>query len=381
MLGSLLPDRRAITDIPGGGRWSSPSDVSSLIGSPQMTAMATVAGYACIRLVGDTISTLPLRFFRSRSGVDEQIDPPAWYYEPSALELLPTWLFRGVTSLMLQNRAHLMVTDRDRNGVATSSVWLSPLNVRPQRIGSLQLVNQFGQPYPMSDVRSISGFHLAGADQALSPVDTFRQFFKLATKSEEFGARWFEDGAFPSAVLMNDKPMTDAQALQSVERWEGRHRGRRRTAVLSGGTRWEKISSSAADSQFLETQRFVVDNAGRIWGVPGSMIGGSEGSGLTYNTVEGASLRLHVFTLRPLEVRLEQLISALLLPRGQWCQFVPDALFRAQLLDRYNAHKIALEAGFKTANEVRKLEDLPPLPGGDTLRVNQAANRPGGATA
>ena len=66
----------------------------------------------------------------------------------------------------------------------------------------------------------------------------------------------------------------------------------------------------------------------------------------------------------------------MLLPRGQWCQFVPDAIFRAQLLDRYNAHKIALEAGFKTPNEVRKLEDMPPLPGGDTLSVNQAANRP-----
>lgn len=376
MLGSLLPDRRLLADIPGGARWSSPTDIASLIGSPQMQAMATVAGYACVRLVGDTISTLPLRFFRTRNGLDEQIDAPAWYYEPSAMELLPTWLFRGVSSLMLQNRAHLMVTERDSNRVPTASVWLSPLHVRPQRPGSLQLVNQHGRPYPMADVRSVSGFHLAGADQALSPVDTFRQFFKLANKSEEFGARWFEDGAFPSAVLMTDKPMSDEQATMSVERWEGRHKSRRRTGVLSGGMKWEKVSASAADAQFLETQRFVVENSARIWGVPGPMIGGSEGSALTYNTVEGASVKFHTFTLRPIEVRLEQLISALLLPRGQWCQFVPDAIFRAQLLDRYNAHKIALEAGFKTPNEVRKLEDMPPLPGGDTLSVNQAANRP-----
>ena len=105
MLGSLLPDRRLLADIPGGARWSSPTDIASLIGSPQMQAMATVAGYACVRLVGDTISTLPLRFFRTRNGLDEQIDAPAWYYEPSAMELLPTWLFRGVSSLMLDRKS------------------------------------------------------------------------------------------------------------------------------------------------------------------------------------------------------------------------------------------------------------------------------------
>lgn len=368
MFGSLLPDRRAITEIPGGGRWSSGDVVTSLIGSPQMTAMATVAGYACVRLVGDTISTLPLKFFRTMGGEDKRIDPPAWYEEPQPGDMFPTWTFRAVSSLMLQNRAHLLVTARDSAGVATSATWVSPLHVRPQYPGAQQLVNQHGKPYPMADLKSVSGFHLAGADLALSPVDQFRQFFRMAQASEEFGARWFEDGAFPSAVLKTDKPLTDTQAEQSVDRWEAKHRGRRRTSLLSGGMTWEKVSASASDSQFLETQRFAVDNSARIWGVPGPMIGGSEGSGLTYNTVEGAAVRFHTFTLRPSMVRIERLISSLMLPRGQWCQFAPDALFRAQLLDRYQAHRIALEAGFKTANEVRSLEDLPPLDGGDSLR-------------
>jgi HK97 family phage portal protein len=367
MLGRLL-DRRALTDIPGGGRWSSGDVVTSMLGSPQMTAMATVAGYACVRLVGDTISTLPIRFYRTQGGSDTRIDPPSWYADPAPGDMLETWLFRAISSLMLQNRAHCMVTGRDKNGAATSATWLSPLHVRPQSPGSLQLVNQHGKPYPMADLRTVQGFTLAGADQALSPVDQFRRFFQMGVDSEEFGARWFAEGAFPSAVLYTDKTLTTKQAEDSIAYWDAKNRGKRKTSLLSGGMKWEKTSANAVDSQFLETQKFVVDNSARIWGIPGPMIGGSEGSGLTYNTVEGAALRFHTFTLRPTMVRLERLMSALLLPRGQWCQFVPDALFRAQLLDRYQAHKIALDAGFKTPNEVRDLEDLPPLTGGDSLR-------------
>lgn len=362
MLANLLPERRAITDIPGGGRWS--LDPMSVVGSPQLKAMANVAGYACVRLIADTVSSLPIDFYRSRGGVQEQIDPPAWYEMPDAMELRASWLFRGVSSLALQNRAHLMVTARDRQQVATSARWLSPTHVRPQSPGSLQLVDMAGRPLPMADVSTASGFMLAGADESLSPVDTFRRFFRMGDASEEFGARWFEDGAHPTGVLSTDKPMTGAQADETIEAFAAKQGKRRRPVLLSGGMKWQAAQSSAVDSQFLETQKWVVDQAARIWGVPASTIGGSEGGGLTYNTVEGAAIRLATFTLRPTFVRLEQLLSYAMLPRGQWCQFNPDALFRTSLKDRYEAHHIALAAGFKTPDEVRALEDLPPLPNG-----------------
>lgn len=377
MLASLVPDRRAITDIPGLPRWSS-SDPTSLIGSPQMRAMATVAGYACVRLICDTVSTLPLRFYRVRAGIDEQIDPPAWYDQPTERELRVSWLFRGLSSLALANRAHLLVTERDRNGAATQAMWLPPSHVRPRRAGELQLVNEHGRPWPMADLGTVQGFLLAGADAALSPVDTFTRFFRLAGAAEEFGARWFEDGAHPTAVLSIDKQLTGQQADQAVDGFVERIGRRRRPILLSGGLKLDKFQANPAESAWIDTEKWVVDQSARIWGVPASLIGGSEGTGLTYNTVEGAALRFHTFTLRPSIVRLEQLISNVMLPRGQWCQFVPDAIFRSSLLDRYQAHQIALGAGFKTPNEVRKLEDMPPLPNGDTLRP-QTTPTQGGA--
>jgi len=111
----------------------------------------------------------------------------------------------------------------------------------------------------------------------------------------------------------------------------------------------------------MEQRKWNASEIATMFGLPPYMVGGSTGDSLTYATVEGEMIRLWTTALMPMTVRLERALSAWL-PLGQRLRFVPDSLLRSQTLDRYNAHKIALETGFETLAEVRDLENLPPLP-------------------
>ncbi len=323
--------------------------------------MSNIAGFACVRLIADALSTLPLDVFERRGSSQVQVDPPAWFEEPDQGLDLGSWIYQAVTSDLLRSNMFGLVLDRQ--GLTPTVVrWLPPDQVTALVDGSGWLFR--GQVIPRHDMLHTATMLLPGHRMGLAPVDIFRRFFDLGNSSQEFGARWFDDGAMPSAVLMHDAKMTTTQADASIEKWDADHKGRRRTALLSGGMRFEVVGPSAADSQFLETQKFVVNNSARIWGVLAEMIGGETGSNLHYTSPEMTAAHFGTFTLRPRAVRLEKLISRMLPPR-QFAQFNIDAIIRASLLDRYQAHKVALDAGFKTKNEVRVLEDLPPLTTGE----------------
>lgn len=379
MFASLLErEERSITSIPGGPMWSDPQ---RFVGTPECRALATVAAYACIKLKADTISTLPLDFYRERGGKQEKIASPSWYEDPAPRMDRPTWLGQAVASLDLSNNAHLLV-ERNQLEQPIGGMWLPPHNVRT-RIGESQLYDLTGKPWPMARLYSTAAMQLAGAQAGMSPAEQFVTFFKMGMSAEEFGAQWFEEGAHASAILTSELPLTKEQAEEAANGLNARLRRNRRALVFGKGWTYNQQQPSSADAGFIEAQKWVVDQSARIWGIPASLIGGSEGSGLTYNTVEGAALRFVTLSLRPTLVRLETLLSRALLPRGQWCQFNVDALVRASLLDRYNAHQIAITAGFKTPDEVRQLEDMAPLPDGAGANVRPvlANARPGGGTS
>ena len=131
-------------------------------------------------------------------------------------------------------------------------------------------------------------------------------------------------------------------------------------AVLSGGITFAPLQISARDAQLIEQMRWHATEIATMFGLPPYMVGGSTGDSLTYSTVEGENTRLWTQALQPMSVRLEHAFSAWV-PHGQTLRFNPDALLRSQTLDRYNAHEIALRAGFETVDEVRELEHRPPL--------------------
>jgi HK97 family phage portal protein len=118
---------------------------------------------------------------------------------------------------------------------------------------------------------------------------------------------------------------------------------------------------SARDVQLIEARKWNATEIATLFRLPPYLLGGSTGDSLTYATVEGENTRLWTSALQPMAVRLERAFGAWL-PNGHRLRFVPDALLRTQTLDRFQAHKLAIETGFETIDEVRALENRAPLP-------------------
>jgi HK97 family phage portal protein len=162
----------------------------------------------------------------------------------------------------------------------------------------------------------------------------------------------------PVYAAARDPKPGGAKDLQAA--WMNARKGNRAPAVLHGA-RFEPISVRPEESQFLATLDSNVNAVARLYGVPPEMVGGSTAGPLAYTSPEMRSLDLLTYTVRGWLVRLENAITALL-PSNQHARFNAGGMVRVDLKTRYEAHAIAIAAGFLTVNEVRALEDRGPLP-------------------
>jgi HK97 family phage portal protein len=221
-----------------------------------------------------------------------------------------------------------------------------------------------GQEVDPASIWHVKAFCAAGNVLGLSPITHARQAIGLGLGAEKFASQFFGESATPSGLLTTEQRITSEQAAELRERWAARHQGRRDIAVLGDGARFQAVSISPEESQFLETTRANVATIARYFGVQPELIGGESGGSLTYANVEQRALDFLTFGLRPWLVRLEVALSALL-SSTTTVKFNAAALVRTDLLTRYQAHESAIRAGWKLRSEVRELEDLPAIPGID----------------
>jgi HK97 family phage portal protein len=130
--------------------------------------------------------------------------------------------------------------------------------------------------------------------------------------------------------------------------------------VLSGDLKWQPVSIKPEESQFVETQRLNVATIARLFNIPPELIAGEASNSMTYANVTNQALHFLKFSLQPWISRIERALSRLI-PSKQYVKLCPDALLRSTTKERYESYKVALDAGFMTVDEVRALEDLPPL--------------------
>jgi HK97 family phage portal protein len=323
------------------------------------------AVWACVRLLADTVSTLPIDVYRR--GEREPIATPPILVEPAAGQPIHEWLYSLMVSLLLRGNAYGVITARQGATMLPAQTEL----IHPDKVGVLVnddgqvLYRILGRVVDRADVFHAKAFTMPGAVAGLSPVEYARQAIGLGVAAEKYGARFFGDDCTPSGLLTTADRLTVDQVRELAERWNDAHRNTRTPAVLSGDLKFSPISVSPEESQFLETAKFNLAQICRVYGVPVEMVSGESGNSLTYANVEGRLLDFLKFSLNPWLVRLENALGRLL-PSRQFVKFNTGGLLKADTATRYAAHKIALDAGFMTVNEVRELEDRPPLPGGDT---------------
>jgi HK97 family phage portal protein len=330
------------------------------VGTDQALRLSAV--WACVRLLADAVSTLPLDVYR-RGERDPLPELPPLLRQPAAGLSLNEWLYAVMVSLLLRGNAYGIVTGRSGSTLLPAQVDLA----HPDRLGvtvtpdgriSYRLN---GKELDPADVWHVRAYTFPGAVLGLSPVEYARQTIGLGLAAEKFGAQFLDNAGIPAGVPTSDQHIQQPVADNLKARWKAAHQDKRDIGVLGNGARFQPITVRPDESQFLETSKANVATIARIYGVPPEMIAAESGNSLTYANVEQRGLDFLTYAVRPWLVRLETAISTLL-PSTQTVKFNPDALVRVALKDRYEAHKIGIEAGFLTKNEARELEDRPPLP-------------------
>ena len=358
----------------------------------ERSAMQTSAVYACVRVLSEAVASLPLHLYRYKDGGKEKaINHPLYYLlhdEPNPE--MSSFVFREtlMTHLLLWGNAYAQII---RNGkgevVALYPLMPNKMSVdRDTKTGqiyytyyrSIEEANATKDAVAVllpSEILHIPGLGFDGL-VGYSPIAMAKNAIGMSIACEEYGAKFFENGAAPSGVLEHPGTIKDPSKVR--ESWMSQFGGSANShqiAVLEEGLKYTPISISPEEAQFLETRKFQLDEIARIFRVPPHMIGDLEHA--TFSNIEEQSLEFVTYTLDPWLVRWEQSISRSLLSKEEkgvyFAKFNVDGLLRGDYQSRMNGYAVGINNGFMCPNDIRELENMDLIPeekGGYTYMVN-----------
>ena len=361
----------------------------------EQRAMQTSAVYACVKILAETVASLPLHLFKKgKDGKNESAEQhplsSCLYEMPN--EEMTSFEFREtmMTSLLLWGNAYARKIKK--NGHVTELWYLKPQNMTVERdtqTGKIKytysddITNQT-YVYRPEQVFHIKGLSLDGVT-GLSPISQAREAVGLSLATEEYGAKFFGNGARPGGVLEHPGILKDPEKLR--ESWNKVYQGTRnshKVAVLEEGMKYHTIGIAPEDAQFLETRKYQVNEICRIFRVPPHLVGDLERA--TFSNIEHQSIEFVQHTIRPWLVRWEQAISRSLLDEKErllyFAKFNVDGLMRGDYKSRMEGYAIGRQNGWLSINDIRRLEDMSLVPaekGGDEYLVNGnmiTANQP-----
>lgn len=352
----------------------------------ELRAMQTSAVYACVKILAETVASLPLHLYKKgKNGKNEQAEQHPLFcclYE-SPNEEMTSFEFREtmMTSVLLWGNAYARIIRKKGH---VSELWyLKPQNMTVERDSVTHRIK-----YTYSDdvtnqtvvYRPEQVFHLKGLSldgvKGISPIAQAREAVGLALATEEYGAKFFGNGARPGGVLEHPGILKDPEKLR--ESWNKVYQGTRnshKVAVLEEGMKYHSIGIAPEDAQFLETRKYQVNEICRIFRVPPHLVGDLDRA--TFSNIEHQSIEFVQHTIRPWLVRWEQEISRSLLDESErllyFARFNVDGLLRGDYKSRMEGYAIGRQNGWLSINDIRRLEDMSLVPadkGGDDYLVN-----------
>jgi len=326
------------------------------------------AFYACVRLISDTISTLPLDQFFRQDGQRLPFRPrDLWVDTPNPNMPRPTFWNQVLVSLLIDGNTFVQII-RDEDGEIFELHVLNPMQV--EILDSGYRVN--GQMFLRRDeVLHVAEMILPGHRRGVARLEAGKDAIGLGLALQEFSSRFFGNGAYPGVVLEFPTELTKDQADEIQQSWDAKHRGLSRShrpAILMNGAKANVLSVNPSDSQLMEERKFAVIEMARMFRIPPFMLGVTE-AGASYASVEQQYLFFTQQTLLPYTELLEAAFSRLLDNPSSFIKFNLNALARADLATRTASYSTALMAGYMSVNDVRRLEDMRDVPEGGQYRV------------
>lgn len=342
--------------------WGSGGNLSRINGSAQEQALRLVPVFAAVRLLSDGVSSLPLDEYVALRGTHRSVPLSPVFARTNAPDCTQTWVAKAVASMALRGNAFGLPTSYDDRTARPSRIeWLHPDDVEIEDDSAL-LPRWIVGGEPVDHLVHVPNFVVPGRILGLSPIAAYRATIETGLHAQDFGRDWFRNGATPSGVVSVDAAVNADQAT-AVKGMFKRASKNREPVVMGKGWDYKAISVNADESQFLATIKATATQVAAIYGLRAEDIGGESGNSMTYANVAHAEIDRQG-ALRPYMTKLEAAFSAQI-PRPRRVRFNADAVLRMTTADRWEVHRAQIETHAMTINEVRALNDLPPVTWGD----------------
>lgn len=358
--------------------WMGMSSSGKVVSTDKAIHLSAV--WACVRLLSESVSTLPLKIYeRQKDGSRKPATShPAYQVlcrRPN-MEMTPSrFMLMLVASICLRGNAFI---EKKMIGIKLVSLLpLLPQNMVVKRLESGRLEYTYienGQKrvIPEKNLMHIRGFGLDGVC-GMMPMKEGRDVIGAAMAVEESAAKIFENGLQSSGFLSAENAL-DAEQRERLRGYMQAFTGSKNAGkimVLEGGLKYQNVTMNPEAAQMLESRAFSIEEICRWFRVPAFMVGHADKQSSWASSVEGMNLQFLTNTLRPLLVNIEQEISRCLLDGDEdlFAEFSVEGLLRADSAGRSAYYTTALQNGWMSRNDVRRLENMPPIEGGDLYTV------------
>nr|WP_210282387.1 phage portal protein [Mesorhizobium sp. RMAD-H1] len=348
------------------------------------TVLGLSSVWACVNLLAGTIASLPLMVYRSGPDGAAEVakDHPLYRvlhdspnFDQTAVDF---WEFI-CASIELWGNAYALIERSGGNVTTLTPILPACMSVSRLQSGTIQYRwTDNGKSYTETErrvlhIRGFGGNPLGG----MSTLHFGRHAFSLARAIDRSAGGMFKNGLRPSGVLTFEKWLSPEQRELAETKLTEKYLGAMnagRPLILEGGTKWEQLTINPEDAQMLESRGFSVEEICRFFGVPPFMIGHTEKSTSWGTGLEQQTLGFQKFTLRRRLKRIEQACQKQLLTpadraAGITIEFNLEGLLRADSVGRARFYQQMTAIGAMTINEVRQLENLPPVEGGNVPRM------------
>ena len=347
----------------------------------ERSSMQMTAVYSCVRILAEAVAGLPFHLYRynDSGGKEKALDHPLYFLlhdEPNPE--MTAFAFRETLMghLLLWGNAYAQIV-RNGKGQVLGLYPLMPNKMRVDRDQNGRIyyvytrtqedskLGETGQVYlDAKDVLHIPGLGFDGI-MGYSPIAMAKNAVGMAIACEEYGAKFFANGASPGGVLEHPGIVKDPERVR--ESWNSVYQGSgnsHKIAVLEEGMKYTPIGISPEQAQFLETRKFQINEIARIFRVPPHMVGDLEKS--SFSNIEQQSLEFVKYTLDPWVIRWEQSINRQLLLSQEkgvyFSKFNVDGLLRGDYQSRMSGYATGVQNGFMSPNDVRELENMDLIP-------------------
>ena len=345
--------------------------------------MQTTAVYACVRILAETIASLPLHTYKHTARGKEKAKEHRLYYllhdEPNPE--MTSFVFREtlMSHLLLWGNAYAQII-RDGRGNVISLYPLLPDRMVVDRTQAGELYYEYQKDIGSVILHRDEVLHIPGLGfdglVGYSPIAMAKNAIGMALACEEYGATFFANGANPGGVLEHPGVVKDPKRVR--DSWNAVYQGSgnaHRVAVLEEGMKFQSIGIPPEQAQFLETRKYQTEEICRIFRVPPHLVASLDRA--TFSNIEHQSISFVDNTIIPWVSRIEQSLQRSLFTEAEkkvyFAKFNLNARLRGDAASRANFYQTMRQNGVMSANDIRELEEMNLIPdelGGSKYLVN-----------